>query len=44
MYRNSLPGINGYFFLVFQSDANGEIKSIPARIILHRLYGEELKR
>ena len=23
---------------------NGEIKSVPARIILRRLYGEELKR
>ena len=23
---------------------NGEIKSVPARIILRKLYGEELKR
>ena len=29
---------------IIQGLPNGEIKSVPARIILRRLYGEELKR
>ena len=29
---------------IIQGLPNGEIKSVPARIMLHRLYGEELKQ
>lgn len=29
---------------IIQGLPNGEIKSVPARIMLRRLYGEELKR